>query len=117
MAATCRQRLRRSNVRNRRRKADVNCELFHNLAAKIHQTSRNLTKISCGPRDSVITSVRPHRRTGRVQVKHARSGNDSSTTMEMMIGAVVLFGVVIATGLVQLRAVLRRAVRTADDPR
>jgi hypothetical protein len=36
--------------------------------------------------------------------------------MEMMIGAVVLLGVVIATGIVQVRAVLRRAVRAVDDP-
>jgi hypothetical protein len=37
--------------------------------------------------------------------------------MEMMIASVALLGVVIATGLVQLRAVLKRAVRSSDDPR
>jgi hypothetical protein len=33
----------------------------------------------------------------------------------MMIGAAVLLGVVIATGLAQLRALLKRAVRSAND--
>jgi hypothetical protein len=36
--------------------------------------------------------------------------------MEMMIAAVVLLGVVIATGLVQVRAILKRAVRSSNDP-
>jgi len=35
--------------------------------------------------------------------------------MEMMIGAVVVLGVVIATGFVQLRAGLKRNVRSSND--
>jgi hypothetical protein len=37
-------------------------------------------------------------------------------TMEMMIGAVVLFGVVVATGIVQLRAGMKRALRSSNEP-
>jgi hypothetical protein len=37
--------------------------------------------------------------------------------MEMMIGAVVVLGVVVATGLFQLRAGLKRAVRSSNDSR
>jgi hypothetical protein len=36
--------------------------------------------------------------------------------MELMIGAVVVLGVVLATGVVQLRAGLKRAVRLPNDP-
>jgi hypothetical protein len=35
--------------------------------------------------------------------------------MEMMIGAVLVLGVVFATGLVQLRAGLKRAVRSSNE--
>jgi hypothetical protein len=37
--------------------------------------------------------------------------------MELMIGAVVVLAVVITTGLVQLRAGLKRADRSSNDPR
>jgi len=39
----------------------------------------------------------------------------ASITMEMTIGAVVMLGVVIATGVVQLRAGLKRAVRSSKE--
>jgi hypothetical protein len=39
----------------------------------------------------------------------------ASLTMEVMIGVVVALGVVIATGLVQLRAGLKRAVRSSSE--
>jgi hypothetical protein len=72
-------------------------------------------KIYCIRDDSVLTFPGPHPELERDQPKNARSESVSSPTMEMMIGAVVLLGVVVATGIMQLRAVLRRAVRAASD--
>lgn len=90
---------------------------FSTTSGKIPAKRLRWPEIYCIDVRSVVTSRRPPPVKRRDSGRSARQQESlSRSTMEMMIGVVVVLGVVIATGVVQLRAGLRRSVRSANDP-